>query len=425
MGTTCEPLPRCGRESRHPMHILILNQTFYPDHAATAQHMWDLARFLVQSGHRVTALASRNVYGTSDAAFTAREVVDGVEIIRVGGTALGKRSIVHRMADFLSFYLAAGFELLRMPAPDAIVALTSPPMISALGGLATRLRRTPSRQRIRFVYYVMDLYPEAAVASKLFRRKGLIDRFFSFFTRRTLKGADGIIALGRDMEQLLLDHYGQRTCGQKIHIIRPWADGKELFPLARSENPLAHELGLADTFNIVYSGNFGIAHDVDTIIKAIELTAGDAGNLRWVFIGAGKRLKQLEEQAREKNWPHVRFFPYQPREILNQSLNLADGHLISQLPVFTGIVVPSKLFGIMAVGKPSIMIGPADCEVSRILSEHHAGVIVPNGEATALVAAVRQSASDAATMGQNARQAFMQHYDVQVACARLQDVITG
>src|SRR5690242_9472264 len=103
------------------MHVLILNQTFYPDVAATAQHMWDLARHLENQGHRVTALASRNIYGTDRSAGAAYEKLGGIEIHRVGGTALGKRSLLTRLADFASFYVAAAWRLRQLPAPDVIL----------------------------------------------------------------------------------------------------------------------------------------------------------------------------------------------------------------------------------------------------------------------------------------------------------------
>lgn len=407
------------------MRVLILNQTFYPDVAATAQHMWDLARHLQAAGHQVTAIASRNVYGSEQTAFLAREAVQGIDIIRVGGRALGKRSTLHRMADFLGFYIRAATKLISVPAPDVIIGLTSPPMISLLAEALTRVRRRPGGGRIRFIYYVMDVYPDAAIASGMFRGRGLIDRLFSFFTRRTLRRADAIIALGRDMKDLLLRRYGAKACGEKIHVVTPWADGRELFAIPKSGNPLAATLKLDQSFNVVYSGNFGIPHDLETIRQAIELTANDAG-LSWVFIGAGKRLKELETQAQSRAWPHVRILPYQPRELLNQSLNLADVHLVSQLPAFTGIVVPSKLFGIMAVARPTIMVGPADCEVSRILQESGAGVVIANGDAAALVQAIRNYRDDAQareSAGRRARQAFSRDHDVRITCARLAQVI--
>src|SRR4051794_2018887 len=116
------------------MHVLILNQTFYPDIAATGQHMWDLARFLDARGHRVTAVTSRNFYGTDRQHARGHERVGrAIEIRRVRGTRFGKRTHLGRILDFGSYYLAAAWELQHLQAPDVILALTSPPMVATLG----------------------------------------------------------------------------------------------------------------------------------------------------------------------------------------------------------------------------------------------------------------------------------------------------
>jgi glycosyltransferase involved in cell wall biosynthesis len=407
------------------MHVLILNQTFHPDVAATAQHMWDLAQHLAAHGHRVTALTSRHLYGTSRPAGEAYEKIGNIEVHRVGGTSYGKGGLLKRSADFGSFYAAAGLKLVQLPAPDVILALTSPPLIAGLAMMQRKFRMSDGGRPVRFVYHVMDLYPDAAVASGLFRAGGATDRALGQVTAQTLRSADGVIALGRDMRDRILARYGRYVRAGRIHVVPPWADGRELYPIGKSDNPLAVEMGLGDTFNVVYSGNLGVAHDVRTIIEAIELTAGNE-RIRWLFIGGGKGFDQLRDQASASHRPHVRILPYQPRERLNESLNLADVHLVSQLPPFVGLVVPSKLFGIMAVAKPTIMIGPAGAECSRILAEHDAGLVIPNGDARGLAGAIERLAGDAEAaraIGRRAREAFERRYDRRIACGRMMSIL--
>jgi glycosyltransferase involved in cell wall biosynthesis len=403
------------------MHVLILNQTFYPEHAATAQLMWDLARHLVRSGHRVTALASRIVYGTDRQHGRSHEVIEGVEIRRVIGTRFGKKHLPGRMSDFLSFYAAAFWAMRRMDAPDVILALSSPPMIAALG----MLERQFSRKRPRLVYHVMDLYPDAAVAMDVMQRGSLVHRLLRRLSRRTLLSSDAVIALGRDMRDRLLRAYRLERIAGRIHVVPPWADGEALRPVPRSEIPLARELGVEDTFNIVYSGNLGMAHDVDTLAAAMDMLRDDPA-VRWLFIGGGARYEDL--RARAQHLRNVRFLPYQEREVLAHSLNLADVHLVGQLPAFTGIVVPSKLYGIMAVGRPCIMVGPADAECSRVISETGCGYVVPGGEAGLLVRRLRELQGDAGLrqeMGRRAREAFAAHYERAIACGRIEGILRG
>jgi colanic acid biosynthesis glycosyl transferase WcaI len=210
-----------------------------------------------------------------------------------------------------------------------------------------------------------------------------------------------------------------------VHVVQPWADDRDLHPLPKSENRLAAELGLADRFTVVYSGNLGVAHDLDTLVGAIDATR-DRDDLRWLFIGGGSGFDKLRATAASRHWPHVTSMPFRDRAGLNESLNLADVHLLSQLPAFTGVVVPSKLFGILAVGRPAIMVGPADAECARILREHDAGLVVPNGDAAGLVAAIDRLRDDPGLrerMGGNARAALEQHYSRSLAVARVEAIL--
>ncbi len=407
------------------MHVLILNQTFYPDVAATGQLMWDLARHLERRGHRITAVTSRNFYGTTRQHDLAHEWIGDIEIHRLGGTALGKRNLLSRLLDFASFYLAAARHLQNHPLPDVVLSLTSPPMISTLAMLQKQFRRRPDGSRVRLVYHMMDLYPEAAVASGLMRPGNPIDRALHRLTARALKLSDAVITLGEDMRRRLERDYSEAVIPRLIHVVQPWADGNALFPMADAANPMRENLGLNGSFNIVYSGNLGVAHDLDTMLAAMKLMRDDA-DARWVFIGGGKRFDLLQEQVRGAGLANARFFPFQERDSLNESLNLADVHLVSQLPSFTGVVVPSKLFGILAVGKPTVMIGPADAECSRVVAAADAGFIVANGDADTLVRRLRQLRNDPAqreAIGTRARRAFEQNYEQRVACARIASIL--
>jgi len=287
-------------------------------------------------------------------------------------------------------------------------------------------RRTQADRPVRFVYYVMDVYPDAAVASGMLRRGSLLERALRAVTARTLQAADGVIALGRDMQQIIHERYGRRVRDDHVHLIRPWADGRELDFIEKAMNPLAAKYGVDRNFTIAYSGNFGVAHDLETVVTAIRQTHGDAG-LTWLFIGAGKRFDELQDRAKTERWSHVRFLPYQERDALNLSLNLGDAHLVTQLPPFTGVVVPSKLFGILAVGRPVLMVGPSDAECSRIVAEHGAGFVIPNGDADELLRRVRELRDDAALrdrLGRAARAALESHFDRPIACQAIEELLT-
>ncbi|HEY0010212.1 MAG TPA: glycosyltransferase family 4 protein [Tepidisphaeraceae bacterium] len=409
------------------MHVLILNQTFHPDVAATAQHMWDLARHLDAAGHRVTVVTSRTLYGTSELIDKAVEIYGNITVHRVTQTSFGKRHNLGRMADFLSFYLTAFWKMMTLPAPDVILALTSPPMIATMAVVVRSLRSATTGRRIALVNHVMDLYPDAAVAMGVLKPRSLITRIMAWLTRRTFHSCDALIALGHDMKQRIIDTYG--VAADRIHIIQPWADSREIYPTPRDTNPLRKSLGLGDIFIAMYSGNLGKAHDVDTLIAAVRQSR-DRADLRWCFTGGGAGMKQLRAAADTEGWPNITFLPYQPREALNDLLNLADVHLLSQLPAFTGIVVPSKLFGIMAAGKPTLMVGPSDAEAARILMESGAGAIVSTGDVhvhslLSELDRLMSNPSHRSAMGSDARRVLESTFDQSIQCRRLEAVLAG
>ncbi|MFM7260870.1 MAG: glycosyltransferase, partial [bacterium] len=134
------------------MRVLLINQTFYPDIAATAQHAHDLARYLVSQGHEVTAIASRSIYGKKGAVLPREEMVDGIRIVRVGKSVFGKSSIAARMVDFGLFYAAALWRSFNMRRQDVVICFTTPPFVALIGWLLRLVRGT------RYIYWVMDLY---------------------------------------------------------------------------------------------------------------------------------------------------------------------------------------------------------------------------------------------------------------------------
>jgi len=391
------------------MRIILLNQAFYPDHAATAQHAHDLGRYLVAQGHEVSVVASRSIYGSKGAALPRHETVDGIEVHRVGQSVFGKASIVARLFDFALFYLLALVKVMRLKRPDVIVPFSTPPFVALIGWALKAVKRC------RYVYWVMDLYPDVPIAFGMLKANGLAARLLERVHRFCFRRADRIVVLGQCMKDRLID---KRVPAGRITVIGPWADVDELEPLPADSNPLRRDWGLEGKFVVMYSGNLGLAHDIDTIMQAMTRLK-DRDDIRFVFVGGGKRMTQVRQYAQEHHLPNAIFKPYQPRESIRESLSLADLHLISLAQPMTGLLVPSKLFGIMAAGRASVFVGDPASEVGRILIEHACGRIVREGDADRLTAAITELSSDRAAcdqMGKSARQAMVDTYDRRHAC---------
>ena len=391
------------------MRVLFINQVFYPDHAATAQHAHDLAKHLIAHGHEVDVIASRSLYGDSGATLARHEVVDGAHVHRVGKSLFGKSSIAARALDFGLFYLAASVQAMRVRKPDVVVCFTTPPFISLLGVVLRWFRGAKA------VYWLMDMYPDVAVATGVMRRTSIATRFFERLSRWSLKHSDRVVVLGRCMGERVkekgVDH------GQVVRI-GVWSDQDEVRPIPRDANPYRETWGLGDRFAVMYSGNFGIGHDVDTFLRAAELLKDD-DTIRFVFVGGGKKKAVVEDFVRDKGLGNCVLDDYQPREKLDQSLSVADVHLVSILEGVEGTIVPCKLFGIMAAGRATAYIGSPTSEIARVLAEHDAGVLIEQGDAEGLAQAIRGMRDDRAEaerMGENARRALGEVYSREGAC---------
>ncbi|MHC4414246.1 MAG: glycosyltransferase family 4 protein [Planctomycetota bacterium] len=391
------------------MRILLLNQVFYPDVAATAQHSHDLAKHLADRGHDVAVIASRSIYGQAGATLPRREMIDGIAVYRVGRSLFGKAGIPARMLDFGLFYLAAMMKAMTIKRPDVVVCLTTPPFVALVGWLVRLLRGS------RFVYWVMDLYPDAAVVCGVMKPRSLVTRFFESINRFCLRRADRTVVLGRCMLKRVLDK-GVDPAGV-VHI-GVWAGQDEVKPIPRLTNPYRRNWNLGDRFVLMYAGNFGLGHDVVTMCQAAERLADD-DRFRFVFVGSGKKKGVVAQFVRQCRLEKCVVAPYEPREKLALLLSCGDVHLATLSEGAEGVMVPCKLFGAMAAGRPTIFVGHPDSELARVLAENDCGINVRQGDVDGMVDAIRALADDTQRrrqMGQNARAALRRAYDRQQAC---------
>lgn len=367
------------------VRILIINQAFWPDIVATAQLMADWSEFLVKRNHDVTVIASRSMYGQQGAILPKRDRYKGTRIYRVSLNLFKKGRILTRLIDFGLFHILALHRAMALPRQDVVVCLTTPPFIGIVG-LVTKLLRGS-----RYVQYEMDLYPDVPVALGALKPNSLITRLLERIHRKLLRSADRVIVLGRCMQRVI---QVKGIATEKLVLVTPWADPDEIVPVPRETNPFRLQHQLADKFVIMYSGNLGLGHDISTITAAMRAlhTSSDPRDrdCQFVFVGGGQRLRELQRLATESNLTNVLFLDYQPRERLAESLSAADVQLMTQAPGTSGLIVPTKFYGMLASGRPSIYIGPTDTEAAYVLAETQLGSVIEIGDVNALLAAIRK-----------------------------------
>jgi len=340
------------------MRVLILNQAFYPDVVSTAQHASDLAAELAARGHDVRVIASRRAYDNPEVLFPKRESWRGVTIERVPCLGLGKKARWRRAASFASYFLTCSLALALAPRCDAIVALTSPPLISVLAAFFARIRGS------RFVFWVMDLNPDEALAAGWLRERSWTARCLERLLRYSLVRADRIVVLDRFAEERIA---AKRVPSHRIHVIPPWSHDRVVKYDRPGREAFRAEHGLEGKFVVMYSGNHSPCHPLDTLLEAVAQLARRP-EIAFCFVGGGSEFGKVCAFARARGLTSVVCLPYQPIERLSSSLSAADLQVVVMGDPFVGIVHPCKVYNILGLGSPVLYIGPSPSHITEALS---------------------------------------------------------
>ena len=383
------------------MRILLLNQFFWPDSSATSQLLTDLARGLRDRGHEVFAIAADVGYAPS----ALGEAPPDVTVYRVKALPF-VRGRVGRVLSYLSFYISATLRGLTIPRPDLVLTLTTPPLLSLLGTILKLFRGS------RHFIWEMDVYPDVAVDLEYFQAGGLADRLTGAVADLSRRRADGILSLGECMRDRLVR---RGIPAEKISVAENWADGNAIHPMprARSDGKLV----------LLYSGNLGLAHDLGTVTEAIAALSKSASDrFRFLFVGSGGRRQELEDFCRSHNIRSVEMRPYAQRASLSESLSAGDIGLVTQREICCGSVVPSKVYGLLAAGKPILFIGPENATPAQIVKRFRCGWHISCGDVPSLVGLLEHLADhpeEVSRAGANARETLLQHYDLRLGVGRI------
>jgi glycosyltransferase involved in cell wall biosynthesis len=392
--------------------IIFANRYFYPDLSATSQMLADLAGRLAQAGFEVHVVCSRELYENPAAKLPVRELVGKVCVHRVWTSGFGRRRLLGRALDYLSFYLSAGARLLTLTrGGDVLVVKTDPPLLSLIGLIAARCRGAT------LVNWLQDLFPE--VAAKLYEPSlpRWAQRWLQSLRDRSLRVAAVNIVIGAGMRDYLLS---RGIPAVRVRVIENWASGFPMKPKAACESELRRRLQLQQRFVVAYSGNLGRAHEFETLFDAAVRLQADTVFV-FLMIGGGVAMEALRARVTERGLTNFRFLPYRPREALSDSLASADVHLVCLRPELEGLIVPSKIYGILAAARPAVFIGDPEGEVARVLREADCGTSVSCGDGRLLaeeLQGLRSDAERAQRMGTRARRLFEESYTLDCAIAK-------
>ncbi len=401
------------------MKIVFVNRFYAPDHSPTSQMLTDLASALAETGGEVHVVTSRLRYDDASASLAPRERIDCVDVHRVGSSAFGRSSTAGRALDYLSFLATASLRLWQLTRQgDIVIAKTDPPLVSVPTGWVARLRGA------RLVNWLQDVFPELAAVLGVRLARGPVGALLRRLRDASLRHAAANVVVGELMRERVVALGADPA---HVAVIPNWADGALLRPVDRDANPLRTEWGLRDRFVVGYSGNMGRAHEFETVLDAAVALRGRP-DIVFLFIGDGARKPALAAASAERGLSTLLFKTYQPQELLDRSLGVADVHLVSLHPALEGLVVPSKFYGIAAAGRPTLFVGDPDGEIGALVRAADCGYAVRRGDVAGLVQAIERLRADPQLrnrMGENARRLFETCCDKPLAVARWRTLLEG
>jgi glycosyltransferase involved in cell wall biosynthesis len=400
------------------VRILVLNQYFHPDASATSQLLTELCEDLAEH-HDVFVVTGRPSYNaveaTSSRGLVSKERHGKVRVARVWSTTFDRSDMTRRLTNYATYLLSSivgGFSVRR---PDVVVALTDPPPIGLIGAFVARVRGVP------FVLVTKDIFPDVAIELGVLRNPAAI-AVLRAMKSTLFRCGDRVVSIGRDMVRRLVEVGGPAA---KIATIHDWSDGSAIRPLT-GPSPLRAELGWSDEdFVVMHSGNVGLSQDLGTVIGAASRLR-DEKDVRFAIVGEGASKEALRRRVEAEGLENVEFLPYQRKASLAASLGAADIHLVTLKRGLVGYIVPSKVYGILAAGRPFIAAVDSGSEPELIVEEEGCGLRIEPGDAQALADAIlslRDDVEGREEMGHRARRALERRFDRAISTGAYRRVL--
>ena len=356
--------------------ILFINRVYPPDEGATGRVLEHVAGTFVRAGWDVSVLST----ASADEA-AGQYVRNGVRIIRCGAR-LSKKSLAARAFGYALMLPMLAVAALRLPRIDVVVTKSDPPMLSLLGVLLRCFRKS------LLIHWAQDLYPEVAEEAGVLAKGGVIASLVRGLSTCSMRRHDLTVAVGRCMASRIRE---RGIPSESIRVVPNTGIEREIIPQERGTGSFRTRHGLEGAFVVEYSGNLGRAHEFATVLDAASVLRerGIAGVV-FLFVGSGPGEAELRREVTERGLGNVRFLPMQPFSELSATLGAADLHLVTMKPGMSGLVVPSKFYGVMAAHRPCLFVGPEDSEVARVILREGTGRVITPGDAAGLVSAIME-----------------------------------
>ena len=378
--------------------VKLVTQFFAPDYAATGQLLDELVRQLARQGMPVEVFTGQPGYAYGEAEAPSREITENLDVRRSRMSQLWSNRVRGKALNGLLFAIRAFVHLLRhgFEKDKVLLLTTAPPFLPVIGYLVSLLFNTP------YVVILYDLYPDIAVELGVVDYHHPVAKLWRWINQRVWRRAKSLIVLSPSMKERVAGHCPDIR--DRIEVIHSWADPELIKPIEKKDNWFAREHDLVDTFTVLYSGNMGRCHDIDTIFEAAKLLRNEP--IRFVCIGGGAKRKELIEDVKTEGLENFLFLPYQDKKNIPYSMTACDVSLVSVSEGMESLVAPSKLYPALAAGRPLAVICPEGTYLEELVKRAGCGSTFRNDnsrELASFLSLLSHNAGLAQRLGQQGR----------------------
>lgn len=406
-------------------NLLIYAHYYYPDVASTGQILTELAEGLNDTFHTTVICTVPSYTGKISQYYRKHkyyyENINGVDVLRIRVPEFRKSFALSRIFNILSYFFSAVFATFRVEHQDYIFTISQPPILGGMLGVIGK-----HIKKAKLIYNIQDFNPEQVMAVDFTHNK-LVLSIMMLLDKYSCQQANKVIIVGRDMIETLQKRFQKMV---PYAYINNWINEKEIYPLPEDNARVLkfkRKYGLENKFVIMYSGNIGLYYDLLNILRTIEKFT-ETEDVIFAFIGEGSVLEELRTYKEAHHLSNVVFIPYQPKSELIYSLNAGDVHFVVNAKGIKGVSVPSKLYGVMAVGKPVLGIMEEGAEARLIVEEAKCGMSVKPGDYSAIEDLIRKyiglrDSRELKNMGEMGRKFLTEHLTKEVSIDKYRDEI--
>ena len=402
--------------------ILGICQHFYPEMVSTGLHMTEL--FSGLAGYQENkckifcSYPIKKEYQKLNP--PAREIFRNIDVHRAKNVGTEHKSIIRKLIYNLSFSAKAFFFTLKNRKEfDMILITTDPPFLSIISYFVKKFLGKP------YALIMYDVYPDVAIKLDVLKENGFISKFWRRVNRASYTNASKLIVIGDDMKRLIEERLPEIPQENYV-LIHNWSDKNNVHPVEKEENVFIKEQGLEGKKILLYSGNMGRTHNIESILDAAIELDGKMDDVVFVFIGGGIKKDLVKKHIEEKRSSNIIQLPFQPFEILAHVLSSATFSFVCLDDDFTGMSVPSKSYGIMASGTPILGLLRSDSEIAQTIKKHDSGWVWNGESSKSLSSVILEILDDEAGItkkGKNALSSFESNYDLAISVGKYNEML--